>query len=250
MKPLFKQMGVGLAALGAVTAGAYALFIRPWQLHWGATREEVHQPLPGDALLPHPKMETTGAITIRARPADVWSWLVQMGTGRAGWYSYAWLENLLPRGAIGAGITNAQQIIPEFQHLEVGESIPLSPTTGLTVAALDAPHVLGLRVAMSFLTGMPFAPDEPKPTAYLDGSWVFVLEALNEQNTRLIERLRADYQPHFWLAPLVYLLAEPVFFMMERKMLLGIKQRAERGRSREAVEGPFSPQFQTPTVSG
>lgn len=248
MKPLFKQIGIGLSAIGAVTAGAYALFIRPWQLHWGATKEEVHQPLPGDAWIPHPKMESTRAITIQARQADVWSWLVQMGTGRAGWYSYAWLENLLPRGAIGAGITNAEQILPAFQHLKVGDSIPLSPTTGITVAALDAPHVLALRVSMSALTGMPLAPDEPKPDAYLDGSWVFVLEALDEQSTRLIERVRADYQPRLWLAPLVYLFAEPAFFVMERKMLLGIKQRAERGGSKE-VEGS-SPQFQTPVVSG
>jgi hypothetical protein len=211
----------------------YALFIRPWHLHWGATDEEVHQPLPGDALIPHPKMETTRAISIQAPPAKVWSWLVQMGTGRAGWYSYAWLENLLPSSAIGAGITNTQQIIPSFQHLEVGESIPLSPTTGLTVAAIDPPHVLALRVSMSALTGMPLAPDEPKPDAYLDGSWVFVLEALDEQTTRLIERLRADYKPHLRLAPIVYLLAEPVFFVMERKMLLGIKQRAEKERSME-----------------
>src|ERR1051326_6030981 len=227
---MLKKISIGLAALGAAAAGTYALFIRPWQLHWGATKEEVHQPLPGDAWIPHPRMETTRAITIQARPADVWSWLVQMGTGRAGWYSYAWLENLLPSSAVGAGITNAQQIIPAFQHLEVGDSIPLSPTTGLTVGAIDPPHVLALRVTMSFLTGMPLAPDEPKPDASLDGSWVFVLEEIDEQTTRLIERVRADYQPHLWLAPLVYLLLEPAFFVMERKMLLGIKQRAEKER--------------------
>jgi hypothetical protein len=246
---MFKQMGVGLAAIGAVTAGTYALLIRPWQLNWGATKEEVHQPMPGDALIPYPKMETTRAITIQARPADVWSWLVQMGTGRAGWYSYAWLENLLPRGARGAGIINAQQIIPAFQHLEVGDSIPLSPTTGLSVAAIDSPRVLALRISMSALTGMPLASDEPKPDAYFDGSWVFVLKEIDEQMTRVIERLRADYQPRLWLAPLVYLLAEPVFFVMERKMLLGIKQRAERGRSKQVVER-LSLQSQTPVVSG
>jgi hypothetical protein len=227
---MLKKISIGLAALGAAAAGTYALFIRPWQLHWGATKEEVHQPLPGDAWIPHPRMETTRAITIQARPAAVWSWLVQMGTGHAGWYSYAWLENLLPSSAVGAGITNAQQIIPAFQHLEVGDSIPLSPTTGLTVGAIDPPHVLALRVTMSFLTGMPLAPDEPKPDAFLDGSWVFVLEEIDEQTTRLIERVRADYQPHLWLAPLVYLLLEPAFFVMERKMLLGIKQRAEKER--------------------
>jgi hypothetical protein len=241
---MFKQISVGLAA---TAAGAYALVIRPWHLHWGATEEEAHQPLPGDAWIPLPKMESTRAIAIRAQPADIWPWLVQMGTGRAGWYSYDWLENLLPRGAIGAGISNAEQIIPAFQQLEVGESIPLSPTTGFTVAEIDPAHVLALRVTMSPLTGMPLDPHEPELHAYFDGSWVFVLKELDEQTTLLIERLRADYQPHLWLAPIVYLLLEPVFFMMERKMLLGIKQRAEQRRIKEAAEGP-SPHLETQVV--
>jgi hypothetical protein len=233
---MMKKICRGLVILGAAAAGAYGLFIRTWHLHWGATDEEVQQSLPGDTLIPHSKMETTRAITIQAQPADIWPWLVQMGTGRAGWYSYAWLENLLPRGARGAGITNAEQIIPAFQHLEIGDSIPLSPTTGLTVAAIDPSHVLALRLSMSSLTGMPLDPHEPKPDAYLDGSWVFVLEALDEQATRLIERVRVDYQPRLWLTPFVYLLLEAVTFVMERKMLLGIKRRAEKGRSKEAAQ--------------
>jgi hypothetical protein len=100
----------------------------------------------------------------------------------------------------------------------------------LTVAAIDQPHILALHVTMSPLTGMPLDPYEPKPDAYFEGSWAFVLEALDEQTTRLIERVRADYQPPLRLAPLVYLLLEPATFVMERKMLLGIKRRAEKGR--------------------
>ncbi len=225
------------------------MFIRPWHVHWGVIDEEVHQPLPDDVLIPHPKMETTRAITIQAQPADIWPWLVQMGTGRAGWYSYARLENLLPRSARCAEITNAEQIIPEFQHLKAGDSIPLSPTTGLTVAAIDPPHVLTLRATVSPQTGMPLDTQEPKPDAYLDGSWVFVLEALDEQVTRVIERVRIDYQPHLRLAPFVYLILEPATFVMERKMLLGIKRRAEKGRSKEAAERS-SPLVVTHTSKG
>ncbi len=83
---------------------------------------------------------------------------------------------------------------------------------------------------MSPLTGLPIDQEDPKPAAYIDGSWVFVLKEPGEQMTRVIERMRADYQPRLWLALLVYLLLEPVAFVMERKMLLGIKQRAEKGR--------------------
>ncbi len=237
---VLKKISIGLATLGAAVAGTYALLIRPWHLHWGATKEEIHQPLLGDALIPHPKMESTHAITIQARSADIWPWLVQMGTGRAGWYSYAWLENLLPRSARGAGIINEEQIIPEFQHLEARDSIPLSPTTGLTVAAIDPPHVLALRATMSPSTGLLIDPKEPRPDAYFDGTWVFVPEELGEQTTRVIERMRADYQPHRWLAPLVYLLLEPVTFVMERKMLLGIKPRAERVSRQRKVSHDFT----------
>lgn len=164
-------------------------------------------------------METTRAITIQARPADVWPWLVQLGTGRAGWYSYAWLENRLPSSARGGQITNAERIIPAFQRLKMGDSIRVSPTTGLTVAAIDPPGVLALRVSMSPLTGMPLSREEPATDAFLEGSWVFVLEALDEQATRLIERVRVDHQPHLWLAPLVYLLLEPADKSSRRRNL-------------------------------
>jgi hypothetical protein len=113
-----------LVALGTALAVAYPAVIRPWMMRWGATDEERHKPLPGDELVPDPLTTSTRAITVNAPVEVVWPWLMQMGTGRAGWYSYAWLENLLPRCARGAEITNAERIIPEFQNLKVGDSIP------------------------------------------------------------------------------------------------------------------------------
>jgi hypothetical protein len=234
---MLKKIAVGVTVLGTTALGAYALFIRPWHLHWGATDEEIHQSLAGDALISHPKMESTRAITIQARPADIWPWLVQIGLGRGGLYSYDWLENLLPSSAIGAGITNAERIIPEFQHLEAGDSIPISPTTGLTVAEIVPNQVLALRLTMHPLTGMPVDPNDPALDAYLDWSWTFALHELDEQATRLIARVRADYQPRLLLAPLVYLV-EPAHFMMERKMLLGIKQRVEKVERSVRIERP------------
>ncbi len=222
---MLKKIGVGLATLGATAAGAYALFIRPWHLHWGATNEEVHQSMLGDDLVPRVMMESTRAITINAPAEVVWPWLVQIGQGRGGFYSYDWLENLL-----GLHIHSADRILSEYQSLVVGDPVQLAPGSGMTVALIDPPHMLALRVTMSPLTGLPIDQEDPKPDAYFDGSWVFVLKELGEQTTRVIERMRADYQPRLWLAPLVYLLLEPVAFVMERKMLLGIKQRAEKVR--------------------
>lgn len=236
-----------VVALGALAAGGYALFVRPWHLRWGATADEAGRALPGDAWVPRPKVASTRAITIEAPPADVWPWLIQMGTGRAGWYSYTWLENQLPASAVGAGITNAERIIPELQQLKVGDSIPLSPTMGFTVAEIDPPRLLALRVSMT-LTGMPRTPEAEEAGGSFEGSWVFVLEAVDHVRTRLIERVRADYQPASSIAPLAYGFMEPAFFLMERKMLRGIKQRAEReegsAHAREAAEAMF------PSTSG
>jgi hypothetical protein len=86
-------MGAGLAT--AAVAASYAFLIRPWHLHWGATDEEVKEPLPGDEVVSHPRLEATHAITIDAPASDIWPWLVQMGQNRGGFYSYTWLENLV-----------------------------------------------------------------------------------------------------------------------------------------------------------
>ncbi len=116
---MFKKIGIGLAALGAVLFGVYFRFIRPWQLRWGATDEEVARAMSGDEVVKQPTFNATRAVTIQARPEEIWPWLVQIGCKRAGWYSYDWIDNL--------GIPSANRIVPELQHLEVGDLIPFSP---------------------------------------------------------------------------------------------------------------------------
>ena len=130
---MFKKLAMVLATLGAA-AGVYLVFIRPWQLRWGATDEEVARPMPGDDVVKQATFNATRAVTIQARPEEIWPWLVQIGIKRAGWYSYDWLDNL--------GHHSAERIIPEFQHLEVGDRVPLSPdgTQGPVVKALDPNH--------------------------------------------------------------------------------------------------------------
>jgi hypothetical protein len=123
---------------------------------------------------------------------------------------------------------NAEQIIPQLQHLEVGDSIPSSPTTGLTVAELVPGEALVLRLTMSPLPGMPVQLNDLKLAAYLDWSWTFSLHERDAQTTRLIARVLSDYRPQWWIGPLLVLLIEPVHCLMERKMLLSIKWRAER----------------------
>ena len=207
---MLKKLGIGLATVGTMTAaatGAYVLFVGPWQRRWGATDEEVQRAMPGDEEVVHPLMNATRAITINARPEEVWPWLVQIGTGRAGWYSYDWIENLM-----GLNVSSTDRIIPKFQQLEAGDTIPLAPGLEIPVKVLK-PHETLLLVGHDSVVG--------------DTSWVFGLYPVDEQHTRLVTRTRNRW-PMTAVGILSLLFTEPGSFLMVRKMLLGIKRRAEQ----------------------
>lgn len=201
-----------LLALAAIAVGTYALVIRPWHLRWGATDEEVSKPLPGDEIVPSPKLQATHAVTVNAPASEVWPWVVQIGQGRGGFYSYDWIENLM-----GLNIHSADRIIPEFQHLEIGDTVPLAPDGfGPPVVAIEPENHLVLGGTL-----------EVQPGAFFSTSWGFFLEDLANEKTRLIERFRLDWSPSLRDTLFYRLVIEPGAFIMERKMLLGIKERAE-----------------------
>jgi len=195
---------LSFALASGALAAAYAFVIRPYHLRWGATDGEVEMTLPCDELVPQPKLNATHAITINAPAAQIWPWLVQIGQDRGGFYSYTWLENL-----VGCHMRNAERIVPEWQQLEVGDEVWLHP---------KAPP---LRVLVI----------EPQRYIALEKCWTFYLDPIDEHRTRLIIRGRGDYYPDFKnaLINFIYfrLLFEPAHFIMERKMMLGIKERAE-----------------------
>jgi len=199
------KVGIGLAALGAVLFGVYLRFIRPWQLRWGATDEEVARAMPGDGVVKQPTFNATRAVTIQARPEEIWPWLVQIGITRAGWYSYDWLDNL--------GHHSAERIIPEWQHVAVGDLIPISPDgkAGMRVKAFE-PNQWMLRWDNKG-----------------DVTWYWGLYPQDDSQTRLITRVRSSYR---WTKPsiLFSLLVAFTDIVMMRKCMLGIKQRAERAR--------------------
>ncbi|HEU4479815.1 MAG TPA: SRPBCC family protein [Pyrinomonadaceae bacterium] len=199
------KLEVLITALGGAAAlAAYALFVRPWHLKWGATEEELKMPLPGDGIVENPKLNATHAITIHAPITEVWPWLVQVGQNRGGFYSYTWLENL-----VGCEMRNADQIVPEWQELKVGHEVWLHP---------KAPPLKVLAI-------------EPGRAIVLENSWTFYLRPIDDQTTRLIIRGRGEFNPDLKNALLNFILwrgvFEPAHFIMERKMMLGIKQRAE-----------------------
>lgn len=209
---MLKKLYAGIMALVRVVSWVscvYILFIRPWHLRWGATDEEVQRSMPGDDQVPHPMLQATRAITIRASAAEIWPWLIQMGYRRAGWYSYDMLDN--------EGI-HVNRIIPELQHLEVGDVMKTDAEGGFTVTAIDPNRSLVLIIR----------------NLYAQISSAIVLDEIDKEQTRLIMRLRANYKPGLWTT-LFYLIFEPGDFLMMRKELLGIKRRAEQ-MSRSASE--------------
>jgi len=227
MNQMSKKLFSASALVGAAVA-AYALVVRPWHLHWGLRADETHLALPGDELVRHPMYETTRAITIHAPAARVWQWLVQIGVGRGGFYTYDALENMA-----GLAIHSADQIRPEWQTLHAGDSIHISPVTPLKVEVLEPNRALVLHVVMSPFTTEIVDPKEPATRAFFDWTWAFVFDQITPQTTRLIVRVRCAYKPAA-LRVVVPLLLEPMHFVMERGMLQGIKGRAERpstGRS-------------------
>jgi hypothetical protein len=185
------------------------LFLRPWHPRYGATDEEVRQAMPGDELVPHPKLTATHASTINASTGAIWPWLVQIGQGRGGLYSYDWLEKKM-----GLNISNVDRILPEFQQLKAGDVILLGPQgPQVPVSAVEPERFLVL------------GGSDPNIG---DASWVFLLKPLDEQHTRLVVRMRADFKMPGIIAPMFHFSLEPVHFMMERKMLLNIKRLAEQ----------------------
>jgi hypothetical protein len=199
----------GIAGGGAVTLAAVAATHprwRPWCLTWGATEDEVARALPGDELLSAPDIVSTRAVWIGAPASAVWPWLVQMGPGRGGAYTYDWIENLL-----GLGMHSANDILPEYQDLKVGDAQRLGARGPvLRVAVLDPERALVLRSD--------------------DGNWVWAFSIVPAGGgTRLISRNRiATPGASRLAAAMSTYLMEPGSLVMERKMLLGIQQRSER----------------------
>ena len=207
-----------LLAAGASALAGYFRFVRPWHLRWGATDEELQRRLPGDDNVPEPLLDTTRAVTIAAPADQVWPWLVQIGQRRAGFYSYVGLEN-----AVGCDMHNADRIVPEWQRLEVGDEVWLHPKT---------PPLKVVEVV-------------PGRSIVLGDDWSFHVEPIDSQTSRLIVRSRGTYTyPDLKLDPLNFLywrgIFEPAHFIMERKMMLGIKDRAERAcaQSKEMMASP------------
>ena len=184
--------------------------MRRWMNRWGATRSDRLRVMAGDSLLDNPTYSGTTAVSIHATPEDVWPWLVQIGYQRGGLYSYDWLDRLF--GYLDR--PSATRILPEFQHLAVGDTIPLGRGPSWPVAVVEPCRALVL---------------DMRNMGLFDWVWQFAIYRIDEKRTRLISRSRVRTKT-LWARLLTYVI-EPAGFVMTRRMLLGIKQRAEALRA-------------------
>lgn len=186
---------------------AYLSWARPYQLRWGATDSEVKRSIPGDELHENATFLATRAITILGTPDEIWPWLVQMGYGRAGFYGYDILENL----GSERGIRSADRILPEFQDFTVGDDVPISPVARMVFHTIEPNRFLIWK-----------GEEEELP-----GVFTWVLYPVDENQTRLISRIRWSYH---WIEPSILaleLFTEFTDHIAVRKILQGVKDRVE-----------------------
>ena len=205
-----------LEEIGAATAIGGMLLVswmlRPWYSRWGVPSGEVQRPLPGDEMVPSPTLEVTRAILIKAPPKRVWPWLAQMGQEKGGLYTYQHLENLA-----GCRISNAMRIEPQWQDPKPGDAVRLGPKGYplFRITAVETDRALVMQACDP-------VKEEPGPA-----SWVFMVEPLDEETCRLWTRSRNSFERTFANMMIWRVITEPIHFVMERRMLIGIKQRAE-----------------------
>lgn len=180
--------------------------IRRWFARWGTTEADLARAMAGDSIVVKPTHSATHAVTVDAPPEDIWPWLMQLGYQRGGLYSYDWLDRLF--GYLDA--PSADRILPEFQHLVVGDVIPVGRGRGFPVTVLEPCRAL---VLSDTNNGFEWV-------------WQFGLYRLENGRTRLVSRGTQRFANTFgtWLFMRVM---EPAAFLMTRRMLLGLKRRAE-----------------------
>jgi hypothetical protein len=195
--PLARRAAWAATAASLAFPALYVLLIRPWLQRWGSTADERASFYPGDETSgPRPLSRTTRAVTVNAPAEHVWQWIAQIGQERGGFYSYDFLENLA-----GCHLRSADQIHPEWQQVKPGDPIGMTPELSTEVEAVQPGHALVIKHWGSY-----------------------VVEPLDERRCRVIARSHVDRS----LGALPYLLfIELPHGIMERRMLLGVKERAE-----------------------
>jgi hypothetical protein len=205
MKKLYKLVGIliGLTILAVIGIATLV----PWMDRWGATNDEINATFPGDELVAAPRYVYNRVVTVSASPEEIYPWLVQMGAERGGMYTYSWFETNILR----CELINADRIHEEWQGLKKGDKVKMCPgdwgSPAYEVALLDPDHAVVLG---------------HQENGQWSDVWQFILVPQMDGTTRLVARGRDTKTGTIWDV------IRPGQFVMERGMLLGIKERAER----------------------
>jgi hypothetical protein len=188
----------------ALIALLYWGLIRPAYMNWGATTAEINMTVPGDELISANRIVSTRAINIHATKEKIWPWIAQTGQNRGGFNSYYWLENLF-----GAKMKNAYSLHPEWQNPQPGDTVYYGEKQGYAIVSMAK-----------------------RNQYYSLGGWTFYLQPVDAANTRLIIRYPSMEVKQSSFAKIYYYgLFEPLHFIMESGMMMGIKQRAEENQN-------------------
>lgn len=221
--------------LGAAGAGAavalYAGWVHPRLMHWGATEEEVLGPFPGAEVVAGSQRSATMAVTIDAPPERVWPWLVQIGWDRGGWYSWDLLDN--------GGRPSAREVHPEWQDLAVGDRLKFCLPGGTVADAYEVQMIepnryLGL-YGLSDLRGRLLDPEAPRPRAYMEATWGFLLNRLPDGRTRFVISGYQIYRPRWYEVLYLAIGYMPLVWPMQARMLAVLKRNVERVEASRAV---------------
>jgi hypothetical protein len=200
------------AALSIAVLLVTSPLLRPLYSRWGLSAEEAAHPLPGDEIAPGANLVTTRAITIHAPASKVWPWLAQIGQEKGALYSFERLENLAK-----CQMKNAGRIVPEWQNTQVGDNVRLGPK------GYPLFRIVGMQPGRALLMqACDPVKEQPGPA-----SWCLILEEVDAHTTRLWTRNRNRYEPTFGNSLMWRVIVDPIAFIMERQMLIGIKRRAE-----------------------
>jgi hypothetical protein len=202
----WKSLVIGVGIAGSLALPAYYLLVRRWHARWGATDEEVERAMLGDDLVEDPWDVSTRAITMRATPADIWPWLLQMGYQRGGLYSNDWIDKVM--GVLDE--PSSWEVLPEFQQLEAGDVIPIGGGPDWPVKSIEPYKSIVLDIR----------PED------IHISWSFGLYEIDEEHTRFVLRIRIRMKPMMHLLSFIPI-SDFGQFLMVRWMLRGIKARAE-----------------------
>jgi hypothetical protein len=213
----WRDVAAGVGGAAIMTAAMLTPFLRAGRNHWGVDGATAALPHPSDELVPDPRWSWTHGIEIDAAPERVWPWIAQVGVGRGGFYSYQWLENVA-----GCEVSNAESVHPDWA-VHTGEKLVLHPKSPpLTVVS-----VIPGRYFVAYARGEPSEPKASGP--WVETSWLFWVEPLPNGRTRLISRYRCacsdDLATRLMMGPTFL---EPIGFVMDRRMLRGVKERVER----------------------